>query len=115
MDKIVTWIKNNIVLSIGVGLVLLIIVMTGGLKKIFSTRKRVHHRPEYYANKRAKAAKGKKMHGSLPRSVGGKGYPAAGGGYIPFVHNKDGSIKKAQFVGGTLAAKRRMSALRKGL
>jgi hypothetical protein len=53
---------------------------------------------------------------TMPRSVGtsrGKGYPAAGGGTIPFKYNKDGTIKKAQFVAGTLAAKRRMATLRK--
>ncbi|MEA2065633.1 MAG: hypothetical protein U9O65_00800 [Thermotogota bacterium] len=43
----------------------------------------------------------------------GRGYAAVGGGTIPYRYNKDGTIKKAQFVAGTVAARNRMSKLRK--
>ena len=59
----------------------------------------------------------RKVSSSKPRSrvsrTGGAGYAAAGGGTIPYKYNKDGTVKKAWQVGGTLAAKQRMSRLRK--
>jgi hypothetical protein len=119
MTAILTWIKNNILLSLGIGLVLIIVFFGTGVKKLFGGRLRIRHRRKVYATPRRRTRRtSKTMRRSLPRSVGtqrasGKGYPKVGGGYIPFKRNKNGSIKKAQFVSGTVAAKRRMAALRR--
>lgn len=120
MTAIVTWIKNNIMLAalIAIGVVFLLLSRTG--KRLFSGRRRVvHHRIKSLSAPRTRIRRfSRKMRKPIPRSVGmqkaaGKGYPKVGGGYIPFKHNKDGSIKKAAFVSGTVAAKRRMAQLRR--
>lgn len=88
------------------------VLMPKTLKKLFATPRRRRRVIKNATRTRTRRRK------SLPRSVGtrkasGKGYPAAGGGYIPYKYNKDGTIKKAWQVGGTVAAKSRMRNLRK--
>lgn len=119
MTKIFDWIKANMLLAIGIAIVLVVFVFGKPLKRIFFGTHRVKHRKSYYITHPVKHRSiTRQMRKPLPRSVGthkasGKGYPAAGGGYIPFKYNKDGSVKKAWQVGGTVAAKARMSRLRK--
>lgn len=125
MDKIIDWIKSNILLAIAGALAVFLFLMPG----IFKTRRKaVKHGPSWYLNQgkplpqRLRTKSGR----PLPRSVGvrranrarsstnsSKGYAAAGGGTIPFKYNKDGSVKKAWQVSGTLAAKQRMQRLRR--
>jgi hypothetical protein len=121
IDKIINWIKNNVMLFIIIAVAAVFLFFPRMFRGILGTsHKRRHHKN--YILKRHYSAPGKRRvrtnRKPIPRSVGlhkisGRGYPKAGGGYIPFKHNKDGSIKKAQFVAGTLAAKRRMASLRK--
>jgi hypothetical protein len=118
MTTILTWIKNNILLAVGIAIVIVILFFGTGLKRMFRPH-RVHHRRRISVTPRRKTYRSLvwKMRKSFPRSVGmhkasGRGYPKAGGGYIPFKRNKNGTIKKAAFVSGTVAAKRRMSHLR---
>lgn len=117
MEKIITWVKANILLAVGLLLAVVILFFGKPLKRILFGTRRIKHRRKYLVQKGRTVTRSRRrtIGRPLPRSVGTgtKGYPAAGGGYIPFVRNKDGSIKKAQFVGGTLAAKRRMAQLRK--
>jgi hypothetical protein len=115
-QKAMTWIKANMLISIIIGIVILITFFGRTLKKLFFGVRRVkHRRPKLITIRRRSASRTMKR--SLPRSVGihkasGKGYPKAGGGYIPFKRNKNGTIKKAWQVGGTVAAKSRMRKLR---
>jgi hypothetical protein len=124
MSSIFTWIKEHILISIGIGLLLVVLLFSRQLKKMFLGTHRVKHRPGYSLthSRSGKLLTGsdrprsKRSHGPLPRSVGthkGNGYPAAAGGTIPFKYNKDGTIKKAWQVAGTVAAKQRMHRLRK--
>ena len=108
MNTIIDFIKRNLIV---VGITLLFIVLAF-FPKLFKARRVVRRRRVVKPVTRSRARSR-----SLPRSVGsqkltGKGYPAAGGGYVPFKYNKDGSVKKAWQVGGTLAAKNRMKRLR---
>jgi hypothetical protein len=117
MSTVITWIKNNILISVGIGLVIVILFFGTGLKKIFRPR-RVYHRRSSVSRIGVARSRNKTMRRSLPRSVGtlkasGRGYPKVGGGYIPFKRNKNGTVKKAQFVGGTVAARNRMARLRR--
>jgi len=110
INKITAWIKNNVLIAVLVGLGVVFIFAGKYIKKfLFGTTRRRKRRTVTPARSPRRR--------SLPRSVGtrpsGKGYPAAGGGTIPFKYNKDGTIKKAWQVGGTVAAKNRMSRLRK--
>jgi hypothetical protein len=103
MTKIFDWIKANMMLAIGIAVVLVVFIFGKTLKKLLFKTHRVKHRR-------------RTMRKHIPRSVGmhrGNGYPKVGGGTIPFVKNKDGSTKKAWQVAGTVAAKSRMSRLRK--
>lgn len=118
MEKIITWIKANIMLAV-IALVAVVFLFGKQLKKLLfgTTRRRRRRRPLYktasVTRRRTRRTAPRK---ALPRSVGtrrGNGYPAAGGGTIPYKYNKDGTIKKAWQVGGTLAAKQRMSRLRR--
>ena len=112
-DKIMTWIKSNVLMAALIGLVVIVVFFGSKVKRLLfgSSRRRRRRNPVTRSVTRTRSRR------SLPRSVGtranGKGYPAAGGGYIPFKYNKDGTIKKAWQVGGTVAAKSRMSRLRK--
>ncbi|MGD0340268.1 MAG: hypothetical protein ABSA76_00970 [Bacteroidales bacterium] len=125
MTAIWTWIKNNILLSAGIALLLIVFLFGRKLKHILFGSHRVKHRPGYSLTHSRSGrllttpyhghSSTHRPHGSLPRSVGthkGNGYPAAAGGTIPFKYNKDGTIKKAWQVAGTVAAKHRMSKLR---
>lgn len=110
LNKIITWVKANILLS--VLLVMVALFFLGGRKlkrMVFGVRRR--------RKRRISNTGGTRSGRTLPRSVNtrgrGKGYPAVGGGTIPFKYNKDGTVKKAWQVAGTVAAKNRMSRLRK--
>jgi len=111
MDKIITFIKNNWILAVLIVVGLFAVLMPKTVKKLFATPRR---RRVIKTATRIRTRSTKR----IPRSVGtrkasGKGYPAVGGGYIPYKYNKDGTIKKAWQVGGTVAAKSRMRNLRK--
>jgi len=124
-DKIFGFIKTNYIISALV-VIVFVFLFFPRLFKGLAGRKRIKHRPGWKfakSNPRAITKPRKRRTGGtrsgkpIPRSVGTrsskKGYPKAGGGYIPFKKNKDGSIKKAWQVGGTVAAKSRMSKLRR--
>jgi hypothetical protein len=117
MTKIFDWIKANMLLAIGIAIVLVVFVFGKPLKRLLFGTHRVKHRKSYYISHPVKRRSiTRTARKPIPRSVGthkGNGYPAAGGGTIPFKYNKDGSIKKAWQVSGTVAAKARMSRLRK--
>ena len=93
-----------------IGAIVLFLFGTRAGKKIWkpTRRRRVRRRPVM----KVKTRTGNRRTVTRTKNTG-RGYPAAGGGYVPFKYNKDGSIKKAQFVAGTLAAKRRMATLRR--
>lgn len=120
MERIFNFIKTNILLTALLAVVAVSVLFPRQFKKILGLSKpRRRRRPRRVATvtRRRTTTRSRKP---LPRSVGmskarvsGKGYAAAGGGYIPLKYNKDGSTKKAWQVGGTLAAKQRMSRLRK--
>jgi hypothetical protein len=84
------------------------------IKRFLFPRKRVKHRKVYSGVNRSHRIKARK---GIPRSVNtpgsGKGYPKYGGGTIPFIYTKDGKLKQAKFVGGTVAAHNHMAHLRK--
>ena len=118
--KVLTWIKANMIISIVIALVVVVFFFGKTLKKLFFGTH--HKRPRHYALKQVSDTRTLSRRNSrkpLPRSVSmhkagsGQGYPKYGGGYIPFKRNKDGSIKKAKFVGGTVAAHNYMHSLRK--
>ena len=124
MTNILTWIKNNILLAIGIAVLLLVLFFGKNVRRLFFGSRRVKHRPGYHLThtRSGKLIEHRSIrrvsHKPIPRSVGlhkisGKGYPAPGGGHIPFKYNKDGTIKKAWQVAGTLAAKNRMKKLRR--
>jgi hypothetical protein len=114
-DKVMAWIKANALLSIVILLGIVFVFFGRQAKRLLFGTRRIRHRRPVALKSRTRSRR--TMRKALPRSVGvrasGKGYPAAGGGYIPFKYNKDGTVKKAWQVGGTLAAKSRMSRLRK--
>lgn len=106
------------------GVLVLFVFMFFGkqVSRLFGGRARpIKHGAKWYKDKgRPLPQRLTKSGRSIPRSAGKgsgsgsrKGYPKVGGGYIPYKRNKDGSIKKAAFVAGTVAAKRRMSQIRK--
>jgi hypothetical protein len=113
-DKVITWIKENMVLAILIFLAAVVVFFGKKVRRVLfgSPRRRVRHRRRIIPIGRRV-----RRRGPLPRSVGvrgrGRGYPAAGGGTIPYKYNKDGTVKKAWQVGGTVAAKSRMSRLRR--
>ena len=124
-NGILSFIKTNYIISALVGIVFIFLFFPR-LFKGLTGKRRVKHRPGWkFAKSNPRAVKkprrrragGTRSGKPMPRSVGTrsskKGYPKVGGGYIPFKKNKDGSIKKAWQVGGTVAAKSRMSKLRR--
>lgn len=135
MENIWTIVKKYWIIAILIGIVLVSSVFKRQISRLLGIRKKpIKHGAAWYRTHKRPLPQRLKSGRSFPRSVGtksprrkaatrnkpaarrstsGRGYPAAGGGYIPFKRNKDGSIKKAAFVGGTLAAKRRMAQLRK--
>lgn len=117
MEKIIEIIKKYWMLSILAAILLLSMLFGKQARRLFSPPRRRRRRPVIKKTIRRRRSS-RTNRRPLPRSVGmsrasGKGYPKVGGGYIPFKRNKDGTIKKAAFVKGTVAAKRRMSQLRK--
>ena len=117
IDKIINWIRTNVMLFVILAIAAVFIFFPRMFRGLLGgpRRRRRHRIVKQTVHRRRTTRSNRKP---LPRSVGmhkvsGRGYPKAGGGYIPFKRNKDGSIKKAQFVAGTLAAKRRMASLRK--
>ena len=117
MEKIITWVKANMLLAVGLLFAVVILFFGKGVKKILFGTRRVKHRRKLILTGPGTRTRtrSRTMRRALPRSVGTgtKGYPAAGGGYIPFKYNKDGTIKKARLVAGTVAAKSSMSRIRK--
>lgn len=116
--KAIAWIKANLLLSIGLLLVIVFLLFGRQVKRLLFGTRRVKHRKPKAIVRRIRSRRARTMRKPLPRSVGmhkvsGRGYPKAGGGYVPFKKNKDGSIKKAWQVAGTVAAKSRMSKLRR--
>lgn len=119
-DKIIAWVKANPLIAVLVGVAGLLMFGGGKIKRLlFGTRRRKRRRrvTRTRTTTRRRTVR-RTARRRLPRSVGtrkttGKGYPAAGGGYIPFKYNKDGTVKKAWQVGGTVAAKNRMARLRR--
>jgi hypothetical protein len=116
---ILALIKKNWIIALVVFAVIVFMIFPRQFKRLFSSPRR-HHRKRVTVKQsitriRSKTKSGKPIPRSAGRRPGGsnKGYPAAGGGYIPFKYNKDGSVKKAWQVGGTIAAKNRMSKLRR--
>jgi hypothetical protein len=122
MENIMTWIRANKTLAIIGGLIAAVIFFKPLRKMVFGSPTRRRRRPvkvkTVIRGNRVRSVKrgGTKSGKPIPRSAGrsnGRGYPKAGGGYIPFKRNKDGSIKKAWQVAGTVAAKQRMARLRR--
>jgi len=119
IDKIIAFIKANFIISIIAGIMLILIFFGKQVSKIFAPPRRRRRRKAVTVTRTRTRRRTNRR--PLPRSAGrkrpatksGKGYPAAGGGYIPFKYNKDGTSKKAWQVGGTLAAKQRMARLRR--
>lgn len=119
LTKVTTWVKANLYLAIGIALTIIILLFGRSLKRLFGVRRRVRHRRPAKSIRIVRRSPGlrAKNRKPLPRSVGmsrasGRGYPKYGGGYIPFKRNKNGSIKKAKFVSGTVAAHNYMRKLR---
>ncbi len=112
-DKVLTWIKNNILVAVLVALVLLAFVASKQVSKMFRGKPKRRRRRTTTAATRTRATRTRATRTRATGSSSGKGYAAVGGGTIPFKYNKDGSVKKAWQVAGTVAAKQRMSRLRK--
>jgi hypothetical protein len=91
MDTITTWIKNNMLISVGIGIVAIIVFLPKLLKGIFgTTNKRIrHHRIVRSVTRRR----------SLPSSVG--------------IHRRMKGAKKPWQIKGSLAARRHMAQIRK--
>jgi hypothetical protein len=120
IEKIKTWITGNPVMAIGAAIVALFLLMPKMRRKLFKSaprrRRRAKIKTVIRGNRMRTASRRPAKRPAAARSAapaGRKGYAAAGGGTIPFKYNKNGTIKSAQFVAGTLAAKRRMASLRK--
>jgi hypothetical protein len=118
IKKITDWIKSNLILAILLGAGILLVFFSKQIMRLFvSPRRRRRKVAPKQITRRSprRITRVNRIRKPLPRSVGTnrKGYPAAGGGTIPFKYNKDGTVKKAWQVGGTVAAKSRMKRLRK--
>jgi len=117
--KIKAWIETNKLLAVVILLGVVFMFFGRQVKKLLFGKRRIRHRPGYYKLRTVTRRRIRRTNRKpLPRSVSmhkasGRGYPKAGGGYIPFKRNKDGSVKKAWQVAGTVAAKSRMSKLRR--
>ena len=119
LENLIAIVKKNWIISVIVVIALTAIIFPRQVKRMFNPTRRKRRRRVLISGRtrpRAGARRGR----FIPRSVGtrkvrtsGKGYPAAAGGYIPFKYNKDGSVKKAWQVGGTVAARNRMRGLRR--
>ncbi len=118
IDKLILWFKAN--KAVGIVLILAVIMIFFGrqVKSLLFVKRRIRHRRTKMIQFSPGVRHGsRKMREPLPRSVGMHktrgGYPKYGGGIVPFKRNKDGSIKKAKFVAGTVAAHNYMRSLRK--
>ena len=114
--KIIALARHNWIITALVGFFLFVTVFRKQAARLFRTaprrrRRRTATRPVRRSPVRRSPARRSPVRRSPVPSR--RGYPAAGGGIIPFKYNKDGTVKKAWQVGGTLAAKQRMSRLRK--
>jgi len=113
-DQLWNWLKQNIVIGVLILVALLLVLFPRAVRRMFAAPRK----------RRRRTRSGK----PLPRSVGtrrrrrttaprarttGSGYAAAGGGTIALKYNKDGTVKKAWQVKGTVAAKQRMARLRR--
>jgi len=118
ITKITAWIKTHTLIAALIGVMGLLLFTNRKIKRlIFGAPRRRRRRSVIKTRTRKTSYRRARSKRPLPRSVGtrtsGKGYAAAGGGSIPFKYNKDGTIKKAWQVSGTLAAKQRMARLRR--
>jgi hypothetical protein len=99
MEKILTWIKANILLAVAIGLVAIVMFFPKLLKGLISSprRRRVH-----YTSVRTRSRR------RLPRSVGltRRGVPRK-------QYTKGGKAKKPWQIKGSEAARRHMARLRK--
>jgi len=131
IENLIAIIKKNWIIAAIVGIILALILFPRQVKRMFNPTRRKRRRLSYPAAVSRRSQR-RRIRRRLPRSVGmlprsgrrlprsvgtkrvsSKGYPAAAGGYIPFKYNKDGSVKKAWQVGGTVAARNRMRGLRR--
>lgn len=100
IDKTMAWVKANILLSVII-LICVILIFFPKLVKGLIGKKRIRHRPGYYASRTVTGT----VRRRLPRSVGmlkaRKQY------------TKGGKAKKAWQIKGSLAAKRHMAQIRK--
>jgi hypothetical protein len=99
-DKVLTWVKANIWLAVGLLLVIVVMFFPKLLSGLLG-RRRIRHRPGYYASRTITRTRRR----SLPRSVG---LHKARKQYT-----KGGKAKKAWQIKGSLAAKRHMAQIRK--
>lgn len=86
IDKIMTWIKGNLLLAIGAGILLAILLFPRIIRKLLGTNYRHRRR-------------------NIPRSVGMRKTRRR--------YTKGGKAKKPWQIKGSLAAKRHMARLRK--
>jgi len=98
INNILAWLKQNILLTIGILFVLLLVFFPRVLKKLFGGTRRVKHRRPVAVSYRRKRR-------SLPRSVGM--HKAS-----PSTYNKNGTRKKPWQVKGSPAARRHMAQIR---
>ena len=89
-STVLTWIKANLWLSIGIGIALLLVLFPKVSRGLFKSRRRVHHRTRLRVVSRRRR--------TLPRSVG--------------MRRKTGA-KRAWQVKGSLAARRHMAQIRR--
>ncbi len=100
--------ENKIVAGVLAGLILLFVTSKKARRRVFGSKPKRRRR-----KKAAKVTRRAAPRKTARRNVKAKGYAAAGGGTIPLQFNKDGSVKKAWQVRGTVAARQRMQRLRK--
>lgn len=97
INNILAWLKQNILLTIGIVFVLLLILFPKVLKKLFGSPHRVKHR-------RPVAVSYHRRRRSLPRSVGMHKTQSQ--------YNKSGTRKKPWQIKGSPAARRHMAQIR---
>ena len=91
------WVKGNMIISIVI-LFAIVIIFFPKLLSGLTGKKRIHHRPSYYAKIRTRSGR------SLPRSVGTRKRKQ---------YTKAGTAKKPWQIKGSMAAKRHMAKIRK--
>lgn len=113
MEQIINYIKENWILSAVVGLFAALLIFPKTMRKMFGGKTRRRRRRTARRTTARRTTARRTTARRTTARVTGKGYAAAGGGYIPLKFNKNGTPKKAWQVAGTVAAKQRMSRLRK--